>query len=69
MVKRARDRGIVSRANDCKALKKRRGNLINHWREVMIIKEPVRSIIIQFHDQLTNVFSKITKLKLLMKIK
>lgn len=61
--------GIVSEARDCKALKKRRGNHINHWGEVMIIKEPVRSIIIRFHDQLTNVFTKITKLKLLMKRK
>lgn len=61
--------GIVSGAKDCKTLKKRRGNHVNHWGEVMIIKKPVRSIIIQFHDQLTNVFTKITKLKLLMKKK
>lgn len=37
---------ILSGAKDHKPLKKRGGNHINHWGEVMIIKEPVSSIII-----------------------
>ena len=59
---------IVSGAKDDKPLKNR-SNHITPLGEVIKIKEPVSFIIIQFHDQLTNTFSKITKLNVLMKRK